>query len=708
MHDHQKDSTDSRPMVNWRGRGAMNTIEITYYLDYLPKSLLQQLWLESEGVETVDGLRVARGLRAQFPSVASDEALGFIVDLYKATSPHLQQVLKQRLIDRVFVDDITQRCAEENRDTDFLAPDYSTVVGQKDAQGRVVVGPHPDPNKATSRPVEVPEYLLGDQVTLFGPPDTARMSINAMNTLHRKLPNEPSIVAELVRDSGQVPRWGADNEDSKTPIMANLLAANENLIGCFNHTLRYEDPNTEKVYELAETGLSKPIKRIPGLALPDGNHLLDGQPLPLHLVDFGLHLFHNWRRPEALVFYVPKLENEEEAEYLKHFITTAESLLKAVHPDYTLGSVKLFIVFESPRSIFRIREMADALHPHFVGGSLGWHDFLGSTARLFRHDPNYRIPVKADPNIVINHIRESHQILVDSLKPIGGIRIGGMYGVLYEDGNPASFEVSMVGFMKDVFTQLKRQLDGFWVAHPSFVRIGIAMMEAWRQHQADPNNSALERLVKGLVPNPNEHRPLLDFITGPDVSGLERDDPLYHRGVLAADLPGSDVIANHDPREVRYNIFQALQYLADWLSGNGCVALPAVLQNQSGEDVFVRIMDDLATTERSRWELWAEIFHGRVSRDDFESILAQEVDFIRHDRSTPTKRVQVRWDDTTAQWYPIAIQLLQQLVYDPNPVEFATELLLPFTFDVVRTSDDPWATAQKICPGKYKFFDQVD
>ena len=54
MHDHQKDSTDSRPMVNWRGRGAMNTIEITYYLDYLPKSLLQQLWLESEGVETVE------------------------------------------------------------------------------------------------------------------------------------------------------------------------------------------------------------------------------------------------------------------------------------------------------------------------------------------------------------------------------------------------------------------------------------------------------------------------------------------------------------------------------------------------------------------------------------------------------------------------------------------------------------------------------
>ena len=61
---------------------------------------------------------------------------------------------------------------------------------------------------------------------------------------------------------------------------------------------------------------------------------------------------------------------------------------------------------------------------------------------------------------------------------------------------------------------------------------------------------------------------------GPDVEGLPADDPLYLRGVLAADLKESDVIANNDEAEVRYNIFQALQYLADWLCGNGCVAYP--------------------------------------------------------------------------------------------------------------------------------------
>ena len=239
--------------------------------------------------------------------------------------------------------------------------------------------------------------------------------------------------------------------------MENLLHASENLKACFDGTLSYDDPGNGKSYRLAKEGLSKPIKRIAGLALPDGHHMYNGEVLPLHLTDFVLHVFHNWSNREGLVFYVPKLENEEEARYLHNLVSATETAVKAQFPEYVLGSVRLFIVFESPRSIFRIREMADELHPYFLVGSLGWHDFLGSTARLFRHDPNYRIPVKADPNIVINHIRESHQILVDSLAPIGGIAIGGMYGVLYEDGNDLSFEVSIVGYIRDVITQAQER-----------------------------------------------------------------------------------------------------------------------------------------------------------------------------------------------------------------------------------------------------------
>ena len=69
---------------------------------------------------------------------------------------------------------------------------------------------------------------------------------------------------------------------------------------------------------------------------------------------------------------------------------------------------------------------------------------------------------------------------------------------------------------------------------------------------------------------------------GEDVDGLEEDDPLYLRSVLAADIVTSDLIANDDEEEVRYNIFQALQYLADWLCGNGCVALAWPVNNGKG------------------------------------------------------------------------------------------------------------------------------
>lgn len=670
-------------------------MDIPEYLEFIGAPLLRELDAAAEPVPAVPGLRVAPGLRARFAAIETDAALQFVCGVYDDVREALGAVLAQRARDREAIDRATAQMAAHNATVAFDSPDYRTVVGEE-LDGRLVVGPYAADGANAAPRVDVPDYMVGDQVTLFGPPDTAKMSINAMNALHRRAPNEPPIVAELVDASGQVPRWGADDEDSKTPLMHDFLHACENMIGCFDGTLRFEDPDRGKVYELAEDRLSKPIKRVPGLALPDGSHLLRGNPLPLHLFDFAMHLYWNWSRPEALCYYVPKLENEEEARYFKQLITAAETRLHAEHPQYQPGTVKVILVFENPRAIFRIREMASALHPHFIGGSLGWHDFLGATARMFRNDPRYRIPVKADPNIVINHIRESHQILVDTLHPLGAIAIGGMYGVLHEDGNAKSYEVSMVGYIKDVVTQLDRGLDGFWVAHPDFVRIGLALVEAHRQGAAK-----LEALIRALVPSPDELEPLLTFVRADDVDGLPSDDPRYLRGVLAADLETSDVIANDHPDEVRYNVYQALQYLADWLRGNGCVALPATMKSATGEPVVVRIMDDLATTERSRWELWAEVQHGRVATADFQRILDEEVAFIRAGVDAPLKKIAVRWEGEAGRWYPTAVRVLQQLVLDPNPVEFATELLLPFTFDIVREASDPWATAARLCPGKF-------
>jgi malate synthase len=665
-------------------------LDIPPYAAFIPEDLRARLDADAEPVPAVPGLRVARGLRDRFAALETDAALVLVCDVYRATRDHLRRVLAQRALDRAFLDAETRACAPHNGGLAYDDPAYRTPIGARDARGRVVLGPLEGGGDPAFR-VDVPDFMRGEQVTLFGPPDTARMSIHAMNALHRVRPGEPAIVAELVAASGQVPRWGADDEDSKTPIMERFLLACENLLGCFDGSIAFEDTQRGRSLRLADSGLSRPIKRVPGLALPDGSHLLDGNPLPLHLFDLVLHVWHNRTRPEALVIYFPKLENEEEAAYLRDLIEATERLVHARDPSYALGSVRVLVVFENPRAIFRIRAMAEALGPHFLGGSLGWHDFLASTARLFRHDPRYRIPVKADPNIVINNIRESHRILVHDLGPIGAIKLGGMYGTLPDESVPGSFEVSMVGFIRDVVTQLRRGLDGFWIAHPDFVRLAIALVEAWRRHERDATDGALVTLVESLVPDPVEQAPLLAFVLGGDVPGLTRDDPRYLRGVLAADVDTSPVIANDDPEEVRYNVFQALQYLADWLGGNGCVALPATMRNARGEHVFVRIMDDLATTERSRWELWAEVHHGRVSEATFRRILAEEVAFLQGgpDASAQAaagrpRRVQIPWSGAHAAWYPTAVSLLEQLVLTDEPPEFVTELALRFTFPGVR------------------------
>src|SRR5262249_12317794 len=101
-------------------------------------------------------------------------------------------------------------------------------------------------------------------------------------------------------------------------------------------------------------------------------------------------------------------------------------------------------------------------------------------------------------------------------------------------------------------------------------------------------------------------------------------------------------------------------------------------------------------------EVWHEIYHGRFSLTEFLKIAHEELHFIRKDLSDDKKIVQVKWDERTEKWYPIAFQLMVQLMTNPNPVEFATELLMPFTVDSIRSSKNPLAELQKIDANKYR------
>lgn len=672
------------------------------YRDFISDALFDSIKRELRSVDSVQGLtQLGRG-----GGVENSDSLLFVRDLYDACKAPLRAVLDQRVFDRKFIDDRVAACSQLNRSLKcpaVVGGDAATgtalsltVIGQCDATGRVVVGPLHGGycGAGGGDPVAtIPQFLRGHHVTLFGPPDDAKLSINAMNAFHRKVEGEPQIVEELLAHSTLRVMWGADSEDSIAPLREKLVSAAQNLTDCIHQCISHRDPTAGREYRLAPSHLSLPIKRFAGLAIPCAFLFRGRNPIPLHLYDFALHLHANWDQPEALVFYVPKLETVEEAAYIHHMVEQGERMIHALHSSYKIGTVRLLIVLENARAIFRVHEMMDALHPYFAGASLGWHDYLASTARLFKNDPNYHMPPKSDPLIVVGQMGPSHDLLNQVVGSRGGLKIGGMYGVLplSNDRSSDSFQIAIAGFFRDVIWQLQRGLEGFWVAHPDFARIGLAIVEGWRCFQQG-NRAPLETLIDSyLLPAHRlAVRSLLDLHSS--VAMPRASDPL--RLLAASQRDGSE--SNNAPDKIAENIFQSLQYLADWLSGNGCVALPAMI-----DGVAVRVMDDLATAERSRWEVWHEVHGGRISSLDVVIAAHTQMHFIHKDLSRDGKSVQVKWSDRTRKWYPVAMHVMLHAMTSDEPVEFLSQLLLPCTVDSIRASVDPLAALCAVDGTKY-------
>src|SRR5690606_660640 len=111
------------------------------------------------------------------------------------------------------------------------------------------------------------------------------------------------------------------------------------------------------------------------------------------------------------------------------------------------------------------------------------------------------------------------RLLADVVGSRGGIKVGGMYGILPLDNDmkSASFQMTILGYFKDVITQLKRDLTGFWVAHPDFVRIGLALIEAWSQYKKG-NKDPLKKLIEAYL-EPKFRKELVDLIKNKDIEG---------------------------------------------------------------------------------------------------------------------------------------------------------------------------------------------
>ena len=76
-----------------------------------------------------------------------------------------------------------------------------------------------------------------------------------------------------------------------------------------------------------------------------------------------------------------------------------------------------------------------------------------------KNEGNYRIPVKVDPDIVIKYIKASHELLAEVVGSRGGIKVGGMYGILpiNNDLKSASFQITIKGFIGAIQLKILRK-----------------------------------------------------------------------------------------------------------------------------------------------------------------------------------------------------------------------------------------------------------
>jgi malate synthase len=144
----------------------------------------------------------------------------------------------------------------------------------------------------------------------------------------------------------------------------------------------------------------------------------------------------------------------------------------------------------------------------------------------------------------------------------------------------------------DKLREVRDGHDGTWVAHPGLVAVAREAFDA--------------------------HMP------GPHQIHVSRDDVRVGAEDLLKAPSGTRTEAG-----LRHNVRVGVQYLESWLRGQGCVPL-------------YHLMEDAATAEISRTQLWQWIRHGAaledgrtVSRDAIERVLDEEVHLMLVDVGEP-------------------------------------------------------------------------
>ena len=375
----------------------------------------------------------------------------------------------------------------------------------------------------------------------------------------------------------------ADFEDALSPPWINVIGGQANCIDAVRRTLEYVSPDGKR-YRLADQ-LATLVVRPRGWHLEEKHLLVDGRPMSASLVDFGLYFFHNARelldRGSGPYFYLPKLESHLEARLWNDVFVFAQSELQ-IPP----GTIRATVLIETILAAFQMDEILYELRHHAAGLNAGRWDYIFSIIKNFRDSPDFLLPDRSQLNMTVPFMHAYTELLVKTCHRRNAHAIGGMAAFIPSRRDPEINKIALARVREDKTREARAGYDGAWVAHPDLVPVVDEVFRA---------------VLGGRPHQKNRQRE--------DVS----EDS---QALLDVRVAGGRVTE----AGVRGNISVALQYLAAWLGGSGAVAIN-------------NLMEDAATAEISRSQLWQWIRHGARTDDGVEitlqrcrAILADELE----------------------------------------------------------------------------------
>ncbi|GAC1479811.1 MAG: malate synthase A [Gemmatimonadaceae bacterium] len=450
----------------------------------------------------------------------------------------------------------------------------------------------------------------GEWTVAPAPPDLDDRRVEITGPVERKM------MVNALNSGAKV--FMADFEDSLSPTWENVVAGQGNCIDAVRRTLRFDSPEG-KAYRLGER-LATLVIRPRGWHLDEKHVHVDGAAVSASLFDFGLFFFHNAAelrtRDTGPYFYLPKLQSHLEARLWNDVFVTAQQSLGIPR-----GTVRATVLVETIHAAFEMDEILFELREHAAGLNAGRWDYLFSMIKTFRERRDLVLPERGQLTMTVPFMRAYTELLVRTCHRRGAHAIGGMAAFIpsRRDANVNATALAKVG--EDKRREAADGFDGSWVAHPDLVPPVLAVFNG----------------VLGDSPHQKDR--------------LRPEVKVSASQLIDTHIAGGTVTLGG----VRTNINVAIQYIDGWLRGTGAVGIN-------------NLMEDAATAEISRAQLWQWIRHGvalaqsgtRVTAELYRELRASELEDLVAARGTEPSRLRE------------AAELLDELVLGDHFEEFLT------------------------------------